>query len=312
MENNIQKPSTDASKKKRTIFAVAAIGVTVGLGIVTMLASPAANYNFYGPRGMLLCNDYEYVEVNLRNVRDYEITVPNNIDGVPVTKVFGGSVIYSESDRLDNKIVNRYLTSVILPDTVTQISGFYNYPLTSINFPEKLDYISDSTFESCCFREVTLPVCSIGNYIFKGCAYLEDVNIPDGIEKIEYHCFEDCTSLKDIELPDSVETIEECCFAGCIRLENVDLNSVVSIREGAFENCISLKEIEIPDSVTNIGGGAFKGCTALETITIPANVKHLDNSVFENCTSLKSVFVSYDTEIDTETLATWHFAVKRY
>ncbi len=307
MENNIQKPSTDASKKKRTIFAVAAIGVTVGLGIVTMLASPARAWKVSGPNGMLLVNDYyDGIEIDLSKVKDAKITVPDNIDGVPVVDVSGGAYNHSH-------IFNDNLMSVTIPDTVTEIGGFYKYPLSSIELPENLRWIDSEAFECSYLREITLPAeCSVGGSAFKGCSYLEDVHISDGIEKIVYHCFEDCTSLKDIELPDSVEIIEECAFAGCTSLENVDLNSVVSIREGAFENCISLKEIEIPDSVTNINSGAFKGCTALETITIPASVKHLDNSVFEDCTSLKAVFVSYDTEIDTETLATWHFAVKRY
>lgn len=312
MENGIQVQTPKRSKKKNTIFAVAAIGVTVGLGIVTMLASPARAWQVSGPKGMLFVNDYYDIEVDLSEVKDHEIIIPDSIDGVAVTSVRGGYIDpLFQYDEHEYGISN--LVSITLPDTVDDLMNFFSYPLMSIDFPDGV-YLRSYAFAFCNrLSEVTLPVNGeVSEGVFKGCESLEKVTIPNGVEYISRYCFQRCTSLEKVELPDSVEKIETYSFADCTALEYIELNNVEIIECYAFENCISLKEIEIPDSVTNINSGAFKGCTALETITIPASVKHLDNSVFENCTSLKSVFVSYDTEIDTETLATWHFAVKRY
>lgn len=336
MENSIQNDTPKRGKKKNTIFAVASIAAAVGLGIVSVFASPAMGASVphpyaIGPGGMRLWVDGNSVRVKLSKVKGSKITIPESIDGLPVTSVDGGSYFYSTDRTVYSK-----LNTVVFPDTVTDIGGFSDYPLTSIEFPENLQWIYSGTFAGCPLREVTLPAeCDMGDKAFMDCSFLEDVYISDGVSSISPHCFENCTSLKEVELPDSVETINASAFAGCTSLESVDLNSVYKIEERAFENCASLKEIvipetvatiyesafsgctalesvTIPESVTAIDRYAFYGCTALETVKIPPSVTRLDRTAFEGCTSLKAVYVSYETEMDEDSLADWYFAVIRY
>ena len=55
-------------------------------------------------------------------------------------------------------------------------------------------------------------VTSIGDYAFRGCMGLVEVNIPASVSRIGNHAFENCTSLVSVSLPDSVETLGDYAF----------------------------------------------------------------------------------------------------
>ena len=63
---------------------------------------------------------------------------------------------------------------------------------------------------------------SIGNYAFKGCSSLTDVNVPNTITKIEASTFEACTSLTSITLPNCITVIGKRAFYGCSKLASMN------------------------------------------------------------------------------------------
>ena len=95
-----------------------------------------------------------------------------------------------------------------------------------------------------------------------GCTQLNNIELPEGLERIEQQSFDQCISLSSIIIPSTVKKIGNWTFCGCTQLNNIEL------REG----------------LEAIGMFAFKDCTALENLRIPSTVKCLDSRSFENCT----------------------------
>lgn len=97
-----------------------------------------------------------------------------------------------------------------------------------------------------------------------------EYTVPDGVETIRTKAFYRCQSLTSLKLPQSVKSIEE----------------------KAFFRCSSLGEITLPQNLTFIGKDAFAYCGLLKDVTIPLSVKQIDEYAFYNCTDLKSVTVN--------------------
>ena len=66
---------------------------------------------------------------------------------------------------------------------------------------------------------------------------LENIVIPDGVQKIHRHTFYNCSNLKSIIIPDSVLLIEDEAFAYCGRLSSVTLgHNIAKIGKFVFYN----------------------------------------------------------------------------
>ena len=83
---------------------------------------------------------------------------------------------------------NENLTSVTIPETVTQIGSFRNCEkLVSVNIPNN--------------------VTSINNEAFSYCRSLESITLPNKINSIGERAFFYCSSLKSVTIPQSVTSI---------------------------------------------------------------------------------------------------------
>lgn len=215
------------------------------------------------------------------------LTIPQEIDGVPVTAIGEGA--FSGLDGL---------TEVVIPEGVASIGSdaFEDCDgLTSVTLPDGLTSIGSSTFSYCKgLTNITIPdnVTSIGAFAFQNCTNLTSVTLPDGLMSIGSSAFENCDGLTAITIPDSVTSIDHSAFQYCDNLETVTLpDTLTAIESFLFRDCTSLTGITLPDSVTSIGSSAFSGCTGLTNLIIPDNVTSMGNNVFSHCTSLTGITI---------------------
>ena len=172
----------------------------------------------------------------------------------------------------------------------------------------------------------TVPngVMNIGDYAFKGCAFLTDITVSPSASFLTADLFSGCTALENIHvrqgsgeyrsvdgivyagdtlvlcplgrreisvIPENVSTIGEAAFRGCAYLSSITIpESITAIDRAAFSGCSALTSITIPEGITVIEDDTFSSCSALTSITIPDNVTTIGHQAFSGCNSLVDVF----------------------
>lgn len=149
----------------------------------------------------------------------------------------------------------------------------YKYVLTSVQIPD--------------------TVTEIGSNAFYNCTSLKSVTIQDNkpscVKKIGRQAFMFCSELTDIPILDPVTEIDSEAFHHCEELDTVTIpEGVTSVADGMFSYCYSLHTVTLPDSVTAIEARAFTG-TALTQIHIPANVAQIGTDAFSECFALSAI-----------------------
>ncbi len=185
-----------------------------------------------------------------------DVTIPSALDGHKVVKIASSAFYGRES-----------LTSVVIPDTVTDIAGGYYYkdPET-----EEIDYMPGA---------------------FAFCPALTDVYIGRSVSKIGDSAFRNCPSLTGLTVAQSnrvfdsrnncsavIDTKTKTLVIGC--KATVIPDTVTAIGDNAFRYCTALRRILIPGSVSEIGAYAFDGCTALKSVVVPATVRSIGRYAF--------------------------------
>ena len=118
------------------------------------------------------------------------ITVPETIDGLPVTEIM--ATAFSGTEKVEN---------IILPNSIEIIGkfAFAQMPqLISVKLPEGITEIPDSCFENArSLSKIVLPetLKSIGNSAFSGCLRLGLLKMPASVDFIGVDAFFACEGL---------------------------------------------------------------------------------------------------------------------
>ena len=190
------------------------------------------------------------------------LTIPEMIDGVPVTGIGERAFCYNGS-----------LTSVVVPDCVTSIgySAFDQCPnLTSLTFGS-----GAVTTGWDCGNLTSITVSaqnpnysSVDGVLFNK-SQTRLVAYPGG----RYGVY---------SIPGSVTEITPYAFSLSYKLTGVIIpTSVTSIGEGAFRACYGLICVTIPGSVTRIGSYAFGSCLNLIRADFMGNAPAIGGAIFE-------------------------------
>ena len=204
--------------------------------------------------------DDDYVYLTL--IDGYELIIPRHTPN-QYNKIF-----YTTTDG-----------KIVKPE---QVSRFYTTTILSNKYEDGQGVI---TFAS----DVTI----IEYAVFKNCATLKSIILPESVSEIEESAFEGCRSLESIILPDKVTNIGKIAFNGCTSLKSATLSkNLTTIGEKAFANT-ALITITIPGFVTEINAGAFYDISSLESVTFLGEAPSFGSGVFNGCENLSAFYGEY-------------------
>ncbi|MGM9785018.1 MAG: leucine-rich repeat protein, partial [Candidatus Cryptobacteroides sp.] len=161
-----------------------------------------------------------------------------------------------ESDAFSNTALTG---SLILPEGLKYISGFYGTKITNVHFPSTLEEIGSTAFQECksLMTEISLPqsLKVIGNSAFSASAISGNLVLPDELESIGDWAFFNCQALKgSLTIPNRVKVISSYAFCNCGFTGTLTLPAgLVEIQGNAFQSTKFKGELNIPSTVTTIG-----------------------------------------------------------
>ena len=177
----------------------------------------------------------------------------------------------------------------------------YKYTLTSVQIPDTVTEIGSNAFYNCTsLKSVTIqdnkPSCvkKIGRQAFMFCSELTDIPILDSVTEIDSEAFHHCEELDTVTIPEGVTSVADGMFSYCYSLHTVTLSdSVTAIEERAFTGT-ALTQIHIPANVAQIGTDAFSECFALSAITSDSeSYPSIDNVLYEKAANDDYALIRY-------------------
>ena len=181
------------------------------------------------------------------------ITIPASVTSID-TNTFGycsslASVVFEENSALQT--LGREHTD---PDR-SYYGAFQDCAsLKSIEIPDSVTSIGDSTFENCkALESVHLPksLKKVGKYAFNNCSKLTNIVIPDNVTSIGKNAFSR-SGLTSITIPDSVTSIGDWAFFGCPGLASVTYKGQTYISKSALTTALT-------DNNVTLGKDIFYG-----------------------------------------------------
>ncbi len=247
-----------------------------------------------------------------------EVEIPAKIGKNTVTAIGAEAFTTTSWRRIDNIDVRKHITSVTVPEGVTEIGddAFYRCSsLKTVKLPGTLKKIGKRAFFSCKkLKTVDAPkrIPSIGEDAFYDCAALKDKGgfiilngtlceysgknasprIPDGVKTIGKRTFAE-RRLETVEFPEGLEAIEEGAFEeSTVKALRIP-GSVKKIGKRAFAES-ELEILELSEGLETIGEKAFEE-TLLKTVRIPNSVKKIEAGAFYGCDEIMDFFISDQT-----------------
>lgn len=133
-------------------------------------------------------------------------------------------------------------------------------------------------------KAIRLPrtVFYIGAYAFYACS-VEEVILPDDLERISPWTFAYCDKLTSINFPVGLKEIPNYAFFDCDKFVTINLYDLVNLKTigpKAFAHCHHLKAIRLPENLEVIENSAFRWCYDLEAINLPKSLRFIGEDCF--------------------------------
>lgn len=117
-------------------------------------------------------------------------------------------------------------------------------------------------------------VTRVGNYAFRMCSQLEEVDFSSTIESIGAYSFYSCSKLENVVFPEGLKKIEQSAFESCSMIGSITIpGGVTRVPSRGFAYCSLLSDVTLCDGVEKISDRAFMSCPALSTFRMPSSVK---------------------------------------
>ena len=269
------------------------------------------------------------------------ITVPEEIDGVPVTEVdtdWRGSLDYIDGPSLKRVTIRISAGPSLFSGEASTLSfsgELYGSPVEALTISSQAPLRLGAASKTLKHLSVTAPDIRFLERGFHGCPVLQTVSFygpvnadpdwewtrfDDGLfrncERLTavhgefqggysgQECFENCRSLTTAPSV-RVQALASGFFRNCEALRDVHLcNGMKRINDSAFQGCRSLEDLYVPDTVTQLGSNVFRDCRGLRSIHLPDRLTEIPDYAFYGCHSLKKVVLSDNlTQIGTGAFA---------
>ena len=148
------------------------------------------------------------------------------------------------------------------------------------------------------------------SHMFSGCNKLKTIENMEGFFKgdktLNYKTFYNCWVLEEIVLPQGLEKIDGRAIGLCNAITTIvipDTVTVIGTGETVFEACASLKNIVFPSGAVSVGNYAFEKCKVLTDIWMPGEGSTFGKEVFGQCGSGRAVNFYFTTATNTITIS---------
>lgn len=150
-------------------------------------------------------------------------------------------------------------------------------------------------------------ISEIGDYAFRDCSRLKQIEFSKNLRKIGAYAFENCSALESLEFPKYVNDVVRETFKG-FNLEILRFssdNKFFTLYDGFLLNGTRTtiyfpigenyyNELVIPDGVINVAARAFKN-GSINKVVFPSSIERVGTEAFANISTLKEV-VFQDSE----------------
>ena len=250
--------------------------------------------------------DYEYVLLEDGSAKIMSFIGPDETDEVEIPGELDGHTVTAMDIECFGE--RWELTSVTIPDSVTEIEGNSFYRCRNLQTIEvspdhpTLAVIDGVLFDKTEKRLLCYPagleaamyqipqgITAIADGAFHFCEKLERVSIPDSVTAIGVYAFAN-SGLIDVSVPATVTSIGGGAFCYCTWLRSAVVpDGITAIGDWTFNLCRALEDVSLPDSLESIGERAFKDCDSLAQISLPDSLESIGNDAFHNCDSLAQI-----------------------
>ena len=200
------------------------------------------------------------------------------------------------------------MMSVAIPTSVMNVGAgaFLDCRrLTGVTVPLHVDTMAN-LFPSAYDKITSVAVARIGGALgesalpmvagmFKGCAALENLTLPEWLREIPDEAFVGCTGMAAFSIPDAVTNIGAAAFKDLAQLTAFAFpTGLVSIGEEAFSGCAGISALTLPLGLERIGAKAFYGLSLLARTDVPASVSSVGVAAFGGCVNVRAVSLPGD------------------
>ncbi|MBO7667649.1 MAG: leucine-rich repeat protein [Firmicutes bacterium] len=149
-------------------------------------------------------------------------------------------------------------------------------PITGVEIGGGVVNIGAGAFSGCeelAKVSIGADVSEIGQAAFAGCLKLSEVEIAEDsrLTKLGPSVFRDCAGLHQISLPDRVESLGENCFYASGLLELTLPAALTLLNQGALNNCPVLATVNVNTAMTDLGLVPFYRCPELTAINVASD-----------------------------------------
>ena len=274
--------------------AAAPVNVVAGQLSSTLIATELSSVSEIALMGTIDARDFKTMRESMPNLADIDLSAISIVayEGLSCGTFGGSKIVKYPANEIPEEIFysSKKIKSIVLPQTVISIgkSAFASSSLTSVSFPNTVEYIATNAFSQCeGLISIVLPksLKVIGAYAFNGCTNLSsNLRFSFNLKTIRSSAFNNCANLSgDLIIPSTLDSIGSEAFNSCYKITSVSINSSnTKIGDAAFSGCYSLTTVNLPADVLTIGNSVFRSCIRLESINLPSAIKSIGEKAFLN------------------------------